>query len=193
MSEQSRDHLRKELRSLRSSLDADQIKQHSQSICTRASTLIADAKHIAGYYALGAEVDLSLLLSVFAQQDKTAYVPMVLPDFRMAFAPVDGHTPTVLNRYGIKEPQVDDALYKSALQLDAVLVPLVGFDENCNRMGMGGGYYDRCFAHRLKTDKQPVLIGVAYEMQCVPTVYEQSWDVPLDFVVTESRILSREK
>ena len=191
MSEQSRNSLRKELRASRSSLSAMQIQQKSLAICEYAGSLISDASHVAGYYALGAEVNLSSLMSALAHQNKTAYVPVVLPDFLMEFAPVDDQTPFVLNRYGIKEPQVDSSLYKSALQLDVVLVPLVGFDENCNRMGMGGGYYDRCFAHRIGADKVPILIGVAYEMQCVPTVHTQSWDVPLDFVVTESRILSR--
>lgn len=191
MSEQSRDELRKNLRKLRSSLSSSQIQQHSSAICTNTKKLISEAQHLAGYYAFGAEVDLSSLMSDFARQNKTTYVPVVLPDFLMEFAPVDDQTTILLNRYGIKEPQVDSALHTSASQLDAVLVPLVGFDENCNRMGMGGGYYDRCFAHRLGNNKSPVLIGVAYELQCVPTVFAQSWDVPLDFVVTESRILSR--
>lgn len=191
MSEQPRDLLRKELRALRSSLNVSQLQELSQSICTNAATLITDAHHIAGYYALGAEVDLSALLSMLTLDNKTTYVPIVLPEFRMEFAAVDNDTPVQLNRYGIKEPQVDSTLFKAASQLDAVLVPLVGFDNQCNRMGMGGGYYDRCFEHRLETDNPPVLIGVAYEIQCVPTVYAQSWDVPLDFVVTESRILRR--
>ncbi|MFK7994059.1 MAG: 5-formyltetrahydrofolate cyclo-ligase [Granulosicoccus sp.] len=191
MSEQQRDQLRKELRQTRNSLSASQVQKRSHHICANAATLVSNAERIAGYYAFGAEADLASLMSSFALSKQCAYVPIVLPEFQMEFAPVDDQTQLVLNRYGIKEPQVDRTLFITASQLDAVLVPLVGFDEQCNRMGMGGGYYDRCFAHRMNADSPPVLIGVAYEMQCVATVYEQPWDVPLDFVVTESRILQR--
>ncbi|MFK7857563.1 MAG: 5-formyltetrahydrofolate cyclo-ligase [Granulosicoccus sp.] len=191
MSEQPRDLLRKELRQSRNALSTLHISICSRAICANAATLLADAQHIAGYYAFGAEVDLSTLMSTLESGNKTTYVPVVLPEFLMQFAPVDKKTPVVLNRYGIKEPQVDSTLYASASLLDAVLVPLVGFDERCNRMGMGGGYYDRCFAHRLGNDQLPLLIGVAYEMQCVETVHSESWDVPLDYVVTESRVLKR--
>ena len=191
MSENNRNQLRKELRALRSALEPTQVQQYSAAICTKVASLITRANHVAGYYALGKEVDLLSLMSSLASADKTTYVPIVLPEFQMQFAAVDDQTPVSVNRYGIKEPLVDNTLLKTALQMDAVLVPLVGFDEQCQRMGMGGGYYDRCFAHRLKGYSQPLLIGVAYEMQCVDTVFAQSWDVPLDCVVTESRILRR--
>ena len=71
-------------------------------------------------------------------------------------------------------------------------MPLVGFDEQCNRMGMGGGYYDRCFAHKRDQNSQkPVLIGVAYELQGVANVHTEDWDVPLDYIITERRIIQR--
>ena len=84
-----------------------------------------------------------------------------------------------------------------ATSLDAVIVPLLGFDPQCNRMGMGGGYYDRTFAHRRQAangnsaDGLPLLIGTAFEFQCVDNVFPDWWDVPLDHVVTEQRIYSR--
>lgn len=191
MSEQTRDQLRHSLRTLRSSLSPSQIQQYSHAICENVATLITDAQHIAGYYAFGAEVDLSSLMSGLSQHDKTGYVPVVLADYEMKFAPVNDETIITLNRYGIKEPQVDSALYRTARQLDVVLVPLVGFDPSCNRMGMGGGYYDRCFAHRLQDNSSPLLIGVAYDVQGVANVHAQSWDVPLDYVVTQSKLLRR--
>lgn len=191
MSTVDRDVLRAQLRCERAKLDEGIIKAHSTAICDNAMTLLGDARHVAGYYAFGAEVDLSLLMATLGRQEKHTYVPIVLPEFRMQFARVDEATPITLNRYGIKEPQVDESTCRDASQLDAVLVPLVGFDEGCNRMGMGGGYYDRNFAHRHNTQGPPLLIGVAYEMQCVNSVHAQSWDVPLDYVVTETRILKR--
>ena len=191
MSEQKRTKLRQKLRALRDALDTDTVKKHSAIISQRVHQLVGDATHVAGYYSLGNEVDVSSAMSKLNASGKTVYVPMVLPENHMQFAPVDDTTPLTLNRYGIKEPQVDSESFVDATRLDAVLVPLVGFDKQCNRMGMGGGYYDRCFANRKSTRGTPVLIGVAFEIQLADSVFAESWDVPLDFVATESRILSR--
>ena len=192
--DQLRNILRSTLRKARKNLTVDQVAVHSASICTQADELISDtgAMHIAAYYAFGNEVDLSTLMLGFETHQKTSYVPIVLPEYRMQFAPVNSQTQTYLNGYGIKEPQVNNADLVDASSLDAVLVPLVGFDEHCNRMGMGGGYYDRCFAHRRDQSLQkPVLIGVAYEIQGVANVHTENWDVPLDYIITERRIIQR--
>ena len=191
MTEHQRTKLRHKLRALRDALDADTVKKYSAIINKRVHQLVDSALHVAGYYPLGNEVDLSSAMSELNASGKTVYVPMVLPENRMQFAPVDDKTPLTLNRYGIKEPQVDSKSFVNATALDAVLVPLVGFDKQCNRMGMGGGYYDRCFAHRKSTPGTPVLIGVAFETQLVDSVFAESWDVPLDYVATESRVLTK--
>ena len=75
----------------------------------------------------------------------------------------------------------------SANFLDIVFVPLVAFDLNGFRIGMGSGYYDRTFEKKLaiKDPKYPVLIGLAYEFQKQECLNHQPWDVPLDMVVTE--------
>lgn len=188
---QARDALRSRLRAARNALSLAEIQSRSESICKRVIPLLSDQTHIASYVAFGAEVDLIPLLASFSQNKQQCYVPMVLPQFQMAFAPVDKNTEYTENQYGIKEPQVEPSLYKQASDIDAVLVPLVGFDKQCNRMGMGGGYYDRCFAHRKNTKTSPLLIGVAFEVQHANSVYAQSWDVPLDMVVTETRVVQR--
>ena len=192
--DQLRNILRSTLRKARKNLTVDQVAVHSASICTQADELLSQtgARHIAAYYAFGNEVDLSTLMAGFEAQQKTSYVPIVLPEYQMQFASVNSQTQTHLNGYGIKEPQIDNADLVDASSLDAVLVPLVGFDEHCNRMGMGGGYYDRCFAHRRDQSLQkPVLIGVAYEIQGVANVHTENWDVPLDYIITERRIIQR--
>lgn len=191
MSKHDRDLLRKQLRAERGALSEEFIASKSLVICQKVEQLLADARHIAAYYAFGGEVDLSTLINGLSAEKKQAYVPVILPHFHMQFAPVDQSTPTTLNQFGIKEPQVDKSHLRDPMQLDAVLVPLVGFDEQCNRMGMGGGYYDRNFANRLESLPPPLLIGVAYDIQFVDAVHEQPWDVPLDYVVTETRLHKR--
>ena len=78
----------------------------------------------------------------------------------------------------------------SANLLDMIFVPLVAFDLNGFRIGMGSGYYDRTFEKKLeiKDMKSPVLIGLAYEFQKQECLNHQPWDVPLDMVVTELKI-----
>ncbi len=198
MSENPRNHLRQTLREARNALSKSHVRNKSFSICTQATRLVAESQHVAAYFAFGAEVDLTVLMTARDACGQKNYVPIVLPEHRMLFAPVSSDTPVTVNRYGIKEPEYNETSCIQGSQLDAVLVPLVGFDLLCNRMGMGGGYYDRCFARADNAastnkiaDNRPLLIGVAYELQCVDSVFPEDWDVPLDYVITESRIIQR--
>jgi 5-formyltetrahydrofolate cyclo-ligase len=73
--------------------------------------------------------------------------------------------------------------------LDLVLAPLVVFDPDRNRIGMGGGFYDRSFAFRKNPEnKVPVLIGVAHELQKVDQIVPQDWDVRLDMIITDQAV-----
>jgi 5-formyltetrahydrofolate cyclo-ligase len=85
------------------------------------------------------------------------------------------------NRYGIPEPAPRQSELR-ADQLDLVLVPLVAFDPCCNRLGMGAGFYDRCFG---RADARPRRIGLAHELQKVALVPQDPWDKPLHAVVTD--------
>ena len=191
MSEPQREKLRQSLRHQRDALDASEASEQSAAICARLVTHLNNAEHIAGYLALGKEVDLSALQNSAACEHVSYYVPVVQPQFRMLFAVVDKHTRFTQNCFGILEPDSSASQLKQASMMDVVLVPLVGFDEHCNRMGMGGGYYDRCFEHRSTEHTTPLLIGVAYDLQQTQTVYPEHWDVPLDMIVTPSRTLKR--
>lgn len=167
------------------------IDERSAYICQRLESLLSDSQRIGGYLALGAEVNLSTFSQSAFLSERQYYVPVVEENFQMKFAPIDKTTPMVRNRYGIDEPVADPSSLKSGMDLDAILVPLVAFDRLCNRMGMGAGYYDRCFAERLVRPSPPRLIGVAFECQQVGSVFPNTWDVPLDFIATEKRILKR--
>jgi len=95
------------------------------------------------------------------------------------------------NRFNITEP-IDQSATVTAEQLDAVLVPLLGFDQMGNRLGMGGGFYDRSFEFRIKSaTKTPVLIGVAYDFQQLDNLPAEPWDVPLDIIITETGVIDR--
>lgn len=182
---------RQTLRDARSSMSAQSVEKHSLAIAQRAYPLVSGAHRLAGYFALGAEADVSPILERCRNNAQLTYAPLVKQGNTMSFVPFDENTQITVNRYGIKEPVVSESDHRQPAQLDAVLVPLVGFDSQCNRMGMGGGYYDRSFSHRRTTAGKPLLIGVAFDLQGVDSVHADWWDVPMDYIVTETRIIRR--
>jgi 5-formyltetrahydrofolate cyclo-ligase len=94
------------------------------------------------------------------------------------------------NRFGIPEPALRHRRIALPWALDLILVPLVGFDVQCRRLGMGGGFYDRTLAYlrQRRYWRRPRLVGLAHECQRVERLDSRPWDVPLDMVVTEERI-----
>jgi 5-formyltetrahydrofolate cyclo-ligase len=140
------------------------------------------ARHIATFFAFDGEPDLSPLLRF--DINKEFYVPVV--ETEMHFAAVHATTALAANRFGILEP-VRPALIDPR-SLDLVLTPLVGFDSAGNRLGVGAGYYDRCFrfVRRRRHWFRPKLIGVAYAVQETARLEAAPWDVPLWGIVTET-------
>jgi 5-formyltetrahydrofolate cyclo-ligase len=139
------------------------------------------------YVSRGTEVGTGPLRALARRRDCRVYLPRIT-DFRarrMAFLP-DPHTPMRLNRYRIAEPLGGPVITPQALAV--ILMPLVGFDEDGNRLGNGAGYYDRFLAGRHGTRGAPVLVGVAFESQRCPRLPAAAHDVPLDAVVTERGI-----
>lgn len=113
---------------------------------------------------------------------------------RLWFLPYRPGEPLHPNRFGIPEPSRHRGRIGPPWNLDLLLVPLVGFDADCNRIGMGGGFYDRTLAYlRHRTHwRRPRLIGIAHECQRVEQIHPRTWDIPLDAVATEQRIYWRE-
>ncbi len=148
-----------------------------------------EARHIALYLPNDGEVDLSALIDRACGEQKTLYLP-VLRGHSLRFAPVTPRTRLRLNRFGIPEPALPPSQLRDARRLDLILMPLVGFDEKGNRLGMGGGFYDRslAFMHGEARRPHPRLVGVAFERQRLPALPHAPWDVPLRAVLTESRL-----
>ena len=153
---------------------------------------MARRRHVAGYLSTDGEPDLGEVFRRLFAAQKQVYLPVVTgPGRPLDFYPY--HATSVLkpNRFGILEPvgTVDDA--RSARFIDLVLVPLVAFDTCGNRLGMGGGFYDRSFAF-LSAGlgwQRPCLVGVAYECQRHPRLPTEAWDIPLRAIVTERGLM----
>lgn len=149
----------------------------------RSAPIFRAARRVAMFFAFDGEPDLSPLLRLVGRRE--FFAPVITPD-QMAFAAIRPGMRLVPNFYGIPEPERPELIDPRAL--DLVLTPLVAFDGNGNRIGVGAGYYDRCFAF-LKARRhwfRPKLLGTAYALQQIDPVEPDSWDVPLWAVVTEN-------
>lgn len=187
-----RDVLRREIRARRSRLSVDERRAYAHRIAhhlTR-SHLFHNARRIAGYVAVRGEADPHLILEEARRRGKRTYLPVLSPvsDGRLWFATAHDLSTMRPNRFGIPEPHWIKQDLLHARQLDLVLTPLVGFDPHGNRLGMGGGFYDRSFAflNDRRHHRRPLLIGCAYDLQQVDKLDRQDWDVPLNGIVTES-------
>ncbi len=147
------------------------------------------ASRIAAYQAVSGEIDCAPLIKRAREAGRELFLP-ALHRGALRFAPFTPSGPLTKNRFGIQEPAVAPAHQRPGLDLDVVLTPLVAFDLRGNRLGMGGGYYDRSFAFRRQRHvwRRPLLIGLAHEFQLIETLHAESWDIPLDIAVTETHV-----
>jgi 5-formyltetrahydrofolate cyclo-ligase len=141
------------------------------------------AQHIGLYLPFDGEVSTLPLLKQALLLHKSCYAP-ILANARLQFIKIDSQTPMVKNRFGILEPSYPMMKVMPASLLDVVLVPLVAFDKNCQRLGMGAGFYDTTFAFRRRSIT-PLLIGLAYDFQKIFSVPRNELDLKLDGVVSE--------
>lgn len=189
----SRQSLRASLRQQRASLtDTERwYKGLEASRALQTHPLFRRSHHLGLYLAVGTECP-TLALSVEAEHSgKQVYYPAIGLHRKqhMEFVLADNRSQWRHGAYRIPQPiPRRPADLRPARHLDLVIFPLVGFDGQGNRLGMGAGYYDRCFAFRRHRRhwKRPLLIGLAYDCQRVDTIPHEPWDVPLDGVATES-------
>jgi 5-formyltetrahydrofolate cyclo-ligase len=181
-----KDKIRNISKSNREALKKDFIKQASSDISQKiiTSKYFKDANNIGCYLSTEYEVSTDTIISSAHKTNKNLYVPKIKQGHAMDFVKMTLNSNMVKNRYGIHEPLYEDII--DANKLDIVLVPIVAFDEKKNRIGMGGGFYDRKFKYIKNTKKKyPLLIGVAFECQKVKKIKPENWDVKLSAIVTE--------
>ncbi len=185
----SMDIIRERLKEKRKNLTKKQSSELSRAIFLRIirSSWIQEHSNIGIYYAINGEADTLKLIEFLWSNNQNAFLP-VMHHNSLLFGNFAPNSDLNENTYGIPEPELTKENQVSALELDMVFVPLVAFDQDGYRLGMGGGYYDRTFEKKLKDQKPttPLLVGLAYEFQKQNNLVHQPWDVPLDMVVTES-------
>jgi 5-formyltetrahydrofolate cyclo-ligase len=157
-------------------------------ICERIirSHEFRSCKMLGAYLPMHDEVDTTLIIERAWRAQKRVFVPVTDTHGTMNFCEISPDSVVTRNRYGLWEPV--SGLIIDARDLDVVITPVVAFDVNKRRAGMGGGYFDRCF-HFLRNRRKwlkPKLIGVAFACQESTAIKHDSWDVPLYSVITEN-------
>ena len=180
-----RDHLRQQLRASRRAVPAVERMAAAESLAHHLLALpfAPISGFVAGYWATDGEIALHVWQ--LRLPPTLTYCLPVLSGQQLRFAPWRSGDPLVTNRFGIPEPDVESSACIEAAEIAMAVVPVVGFDQSGNRLGMGGGWYDRSFAFRNSRPAPPWLVGAAFSVQERPELRPRSWDVELDAVCTE--------
>lgn len=148
------------------------------------------SQHIAIYLTNDGEIDTNFIINDLKKRGKTLYLPVLQPHRKGFLSFVRWHSGSrmVKNRFNIFEPVLlkEDVIPTAFLQL--ICMPLVAFDKQGCRLGMGGGFYDRSLACMANTGNKPALLGLAYDLQCVDAVPSEPWDIPLDAIATDKKL-----
>ncbi|MGV8923010.1 MAG: 5-formyltetrahydrofolate cyclo-ligase [Thermomonas sp.] len=178
--------LRTSLRERRRALPASTRIAAAEALADRLLALpfMPTSGFVAGYWAVDGEIGLHAW-QLRLPPALNYCLPVLHEDGRLRFAPWKAGGALVTNRHGIPEPDVGVCELLESPQMALVVLPLVGFDARCHRLGMGGGWYDRSFASRQSQPAPPWLVGAAFATQQLGHVDTQEWDVTLDAVCCE--------
>jgi 5-formyltetrahydrofolate cyclo-ligase len=186
--------LRRRLRALRQALSSAEQRNHSLALARllgrQAFFLRAD--RVGAYWDRNGEINPRPLLRLAHARRKRCFLPVLRPHphRKLWFLEHRPGDPLTKNHFGIPEPRLRNRRIRLPWALDLLLIPLVGFDADCNRLGMGGGYYDYtlAFLRQRRCWRRPLLVGVAHECQRVDALPTNPWDVRLDMVATEEQL-----
>jgi len=140
-------------------------------------------KNLGGYYPSNFEIDDLEILRLLEKKNIKISLPIIKKNKQMNFFKWSNNDPLKINKYGIPEPILLNMTYP-----DILLVPLVGFDNDLNRLGYGGGFYDR-YIEKIEKIKKVIKIGLAFSYQKLKRVPTNQHDKKLDFIITEKEIL----
>ncbi|MGJ3353226.1 5-formyltetrahydrofolate cyclo-ligase [Providencia sp. Je.9.19] len=185
-----RQQIRKSVRSARKQLSHDEQHIAAQQVMHNAlqQPEIIQAKNIALFLSFDGEIDTRPLINALWRQQKNVYLPVLHPfnAHNLLFLQYAPETPLVKNRFNIEEPPLDVRYVLPLEQLDIMMIPLVAFDNKGQRLGMGGGFYDRTLVNWQKKGFIP--IGLAHDCQQVETLPVAHWDIPLPEIITPQKI-----
>jgi len=185
-----RQDIRKHVRNLRREISGEQQQLAAVQAADHALNFapIQQAKHIALFLSVDGEINTRPLIAKLWQRKQQVYLPVLHPFSvgEVSLQQYDENTELKLNRLRIPEPSLDIRNLLPLSELDVLLVPLVAFDAGGQRLGMGGGFYDRTLQNWQQHGFMP--IGLAHDCQQVDTLPVEQWDIPLPALITPSKI-----
>jgi 5-formyltetrahydrofolate cyclo-ligase len=182
--------LRKDMLKLRKNMETRDVSSFSNKIISAIMELpeFINSKNIMLYLSFNKEVNTYPLARWCLDNGKTVIAPYCIQSKReiVPYKITNLIDDLTKSTFGVMEPKQDTLEKVNIEDIDLIIVPGVVFDENCNRIGFGAGYYDRFLPKRLKTT--PV-IGIAYDYQIIDKVPIDEYDVPLDYIITQERTI----
>jgi len=141
-------------------------------------------RNIGGYFPSNFEIDDLKILEIMEKKNFNISLPVIKENNQMDFLLWSINDPLKINKFGIPEPISS----KKIINPDILLVPLVSFDSELNRLGYGGGFYDR-YIEKIEKVKKVIKIGLAFSYQKIKKIPINKFDKKLDFIITEKEIL----
>jgi 5-formyltetrahydrofolate cyclo-ligase len=182
------DVLRAQVLRKRRAMNAKQRANASRRVCDRilSSRYFLGSQAIACYLSAWDEVDTSETIERAWRANKRIFAPVMRDQREMSFCEIRRDTMLARNSYGLWEPPLSSII--NPTEIDTVITPLVAFDKNRHRVGMGSGYFDRAFAflRTRKTWLRPKLIGLAFDCQEVEKIVPNPWDIQLYQVFSDT-------
>lgn len=185
MKKQQRQQLRRDMRQQRLSLSILEQIQAEQALCQQALDFVKQhsAQTVALYLDFDGEVPTALLIDALLKRDVTVCLPRLDAERKghLQFFKLTRQSQLVTNHFGILEPAFDEATHVPLEAIDVLFTPIVAFDKQGNRLGMGGGFYDRTLQNWQAKGFLPV--GIAHRCQRVDALPVEAWDVPLAHMI----------
>jgi len=182
--------IREIMRNKRANLSNDQLNSAANNLAKIAQKFpeLLSAKSIASYLPYNGEISAHAIHK--AQMNANLFLPRINSFHRSSMQFHSANNKLNINKFGIYEPIATEPP-KAISSFDIILIPLVAFDRKGNRLGMGGGFYDRALAFRKQRRfiKRPLLVGLAHHFQEIEAINAESWDIPLDAVLTDQELI----
>ena len=183
--------LRREIRRLKQQYTPSQLEELSEPIIARLRPLLSDARVVMAYYSLPDEVNTHQLLDDLVAEGKTVLLPKVLDATTMELRYYTGPhdlTPGALHVMEPTGPQYSPSSFlvppsSKTPPIDVAIIPGVAFDALGHRLGRGRGYYDRFLHYQLSIIHCPLLLGLCFDFQKVPSVPVDPTDIPVNQVI----------
>ena len=140
-------------------------------------------KNVGGYYPCNYEIDDLNVLNFLRNKGSNISLPIIRENNQMDFFEFTNSDPLKINKYGIAEPISAKKIYP-----DIIFVPLVAYDNDKNRLGYGGGFYDR-YLEKMGKIKKILKIGLGFSYQELKKIPINKHDKKLDLIITEKKII----